>query len=364
MYKRQHQGLNGDRTGKRSRLVPKKHLYLFLDDWKEGYSMHKIDADTLQDDTNEEQVGFPEPATLRLGARELCPTVLGSEIFIVTAPRCGQTPILVYSTETGGLTMGPRLPAPLVGCFDISVAAADRLYGLSSFPMCGEQQHAFEVLSRAPNCNKEQWSTKPRMDWSWKSVPSPPPLHKEENITSFALHPDGHTIFMSTHDQHNLSLARGTYSFDARHCKWRWHGKWVLPFEGQGYFDSDIDAWVGLHGDGYICTCQVPSRSDSSTMHPDWQISKDKLFCSESERHLGATLTYMGDTQFCLVECVVREDMEREQALGDHDGCVLRLVMFSLKYNRKGELHTKIHRTTGTLVSKHLLSFRPVAFWM
>uniref|UniRef100_A0A8I7B4T9 Uncharacterized protein n=1 Tax=Hordeum vulgare subsp. vulgare TaxID=112509 RepID=A0A8I7B4T9_HORVV len=262
--------------------------------------------------------------------------------------------------------MGPRLPAPLVGCFDISVAAADGLYGLSAFPMCGEQQHAFEVLSRAPNCNcnEEQRSTKPRMDWSWKSVPSPPPLHEDENITSYALHPDGHTIFMSTHDRHNLSLARGTYSFDARHCKWRWHGKWVLPFEGQGYFDSDLDAWVGLHFDGYICTCQVASRSGTSTVQPDWKISKDKLFCRESERHLGATLTYMGDTQFCLVECGVRQDMECEDAFGDHDGCVLRLIMFSPKYNRKGELHTKIHRTTDTLVSKHLLSFDPVAFWM
>jgi hypothetical protein len=72
----------------------------------------------------------------------------------------------------------------------------------------------------------------------------------------------------------------------------------------------------------------------------------------------------MGENQFCLVECVVREQVELESAFGDRDGCVLRLVMFGLKYTQKGELQTKIHRTTSTLVSKQLVSFAPVAFWM
>lgn len=72
----------------------------------------------------------------------------------------------------------------------------------------------------------------------------------------------------------------------------------------------------------------------------------------------------MGDNQFCLVECAVHEQMEFECAFGDCDGCVLHLIMFSLRYSHMGELQTKIHRTTSFLVSKHLVSFEPVAFWM
>ncbi|CAM0907495.1 unnamed protein product [Alopecurus aequalis] len=365
MSKRQQLLLNHNRTMKRSRLLPKKHLYLVLDDWDEGFSVHKIDLGTLQDTTTDLQVGFPEPAVLRLGAPELSLTTLGSNIFIATNPRCGQTPTLVYNTEKGGLTMGPRLPAPLLGCFHISVAAGDMLYGLSSYHLNVKQQHSFEVLSPAPTGDKQQtWSTKPSINWSWKSVPSPPPLDKDEIITSYALHPDGHTIVMSVHDRHALRLAKGTHSYDTKHCEWRWHGEWVLPFQGQGFFDSDLDAWVGLHEDGYICSCQVISCSSASTMQPKWKMSKDKFFCSESDRHLGATLTYMGDTRFCLVECVVDDEVEPECAFGDRNGCVLRLVTFGLKYSQKGELQTKIHHTTSTLVSKHLVSFAPVAFWM
>jgi len=227
-----------------------------------------------------------------------------------------------------------------------------------------KQQHSFEVLSLAPTGDKQPWSTRPSMNWSWKSVPSPPPLNEDEIITSYVVHPDGHTIVMSVHDRDDPRLAKGTYFFDTKHCDWRWHGEWVLPFQGQGFFDSGLDAWVGLHEDGYICTCQVASRSSTSTMQPDWKMSKDKLFCSESERHLGATLTYMGDTRFCLVECVIDEQLEPECAFGDRDGCVLRLIMFGLNYSQKGELQTKIYCTTSSLVSKHLVSFAPVAFWM
>lgn len=277
MSKRQHRQLNGDCACKRSRLVPKKkHLYLVLDDWEEGYSIHKIDVDTLQD----LQVGFPEPAVLRLGAPKLHTTALGSNIFIATSPRCEQTPTLVYNTESGALTMGLRLPDPLLGCFDIAVAAGDTLYGLSSDHSNVRQQHAFEALSWAPTGDKEPWSERPVMNWSWKSVLSPPPLNEDEMITSYALHPDGHTIFMSAHDRHDPRLAKGTYSFDAKHCEWRRHGEWVLPFRDQGFFDSGLGAWVGLHRDGYICTCQVASRRGTgTTMQPDWNMSKDKLFC-------------------------------------------------------------------------------------
>uniref|UniRef100_A0ACD5YE15 Uncharacterized protein n=1 Tax=Avena sativa TaxID=4498 RepID=A0ACD5YE15_AVESA len=361
--RRQHGQLDGDRAFRRRRLLPKKHLYLALDDWDKGFSIHKIDADTLQDTCTDLQVGFPDPAVLRLAAPLLYLgmdfTAFGNNIFIVTNPHCGQTPTLVYDTETAGLAIGPGLPAPLLGGIDISVVASDTLYALRS--LHGSEQHSFEAMSWAPMGNDELWSPRPAMGWSWKSLPSPPPFARDDEITSYALHPDGHTIFMSAHDRNYRHLPKGTFSFDTKHGEWKWRGEWVLPFHGQGYFDGKIDAWVGLRKDGYICACQVTSRSSSpSTVQPDWKMIKEKLFLKVPERrlpHARPTLAYMGNNSFCLVESVLREGVEFKRAFGDRHGFLLHMSTFGLKYDHRGELQTKRHRTNSFVVSKHLRSF-------
>ncbi|CAM0907492.1 unnamed protein product [Alopecurus aequalis] len=386
MSKRQQGQHNYDVAGgKRSRLVPpkKKHLYLALDDCYKGFSIHKIDPDTLQDaaaDLQEPMVGFPEPPILRLAAQTVnCAmkfATLGTSIFIATNPRCGQTPTLVYHTDTTALTIGPRLPAPLLAGFNISVAAGDKLYGMSCFYSNVRQQHSFEGLSRAPETGGGKqlpWSAslpRPSMeDWSWKTVPSPPPFGEGDWITSYAVHPDGCTIFMSAHDNDDGSIARGTYSFDTQRCEWRWHGDWVLPFHGQAYFDDELDSWVGLREDGHVCSCQVPSRSGTSSVQPEWKVVRDKLFLKVPQSQQlpagpSADLAYMGDGRFCLVECVMREGLEFPESFGDHGGCMLHITIFGLKYSHKGELQTKTRRATSHVVSKHLLQVKPVVFWM
>lgn len=358
-----------------------KHLYLALDDCHKGFSIYKIDPDTLQDTTADLQGpmdGFPEPSILRLAAQTVnCAmkfTALGSNIFIATNPRCGQTPTLVYDTETTALTIGPCLPAPLLTGFNISLTASDTLYGMSSFYSNVRLQHSFQGLSRAPETRNKQlsWSSLPRPsmeDWSWKTVPSPPPFGEGDWITSYAVHPDGRTIFMSAQDSNDDSLDRGTYSFNAEHCKWRWHGDWVLPFDGQGYFDDELDAWVGLLEDGHVCSCQVPSRSGMSSVQPEWKMVRDKLFCKVPQSQQlpagpSATLAHMGDCRFCLVECVMREGLEFPEAFGDHGGCMLHITMFGLKYSHKGELQIESRHTTSHVISKHLLQVKPVVFWM
>ncbi|XP_048567050.1 uncharacterized protein LOC125547064 [Triticum urartu] len=227
-----------------------------------------------------------------------------------------------------------------------------------------DQQHAFEVMSRDPPSpgGDPASSTK---SWSWRSVPSPPPFEEHEWVTSYAVDPDGCTIFMSV--LHNRNLKRRIFSFDTGRSEWRFHGERALPFQGQGYYDSTLDAWVGLREDGYVCACQVAPRSGA--MRPEWKIVKEKMFHKVPERKRAATyatLTYMGNARFCLVEGVVREEVEYDKrALGDCDGCMLHMTRFGLRYTHKGELQTTIDCTTSSYsLSKHITHFSPVAFWM
>jgi hypothetical protein len=289
---------------------------------------------------------------------------MGSNIFITTNPRCGQTPSLVYDTEAAGLAVGPPLPEPLLGGYHGSIATADNmLYAFKTF--ITDPQQFLKVMSWAPTDNDDPDAPKPTMDWGWQSVGSPWPFANHEIITSYALHPDGHTIFFSAHNKYmNLqSKSTGTFSFDTKHRQWRSHGEWSLPFKGQGYFDSMLDAWVWLNKDGYICSCQVASRSSTNQTQPDCKMVRERLSCKPPIRRLPApttTLTHMGNAKFCLVEYELRDG---DDAFG-RDGCILHITTFGLKYSHKGELQTMNRITNSYTVSKHAPLFSPVAFWM
>ncbi|CAO2205473.1 unnamed protein product [Urochloa humidicola] len=349
-----HADADGDKRPRR-----RKHLYLVLDDWDKGFSIHKIDADSF--DSYDHHRGaarhLPEPPALRLESpvgpvpqTGMSFSALGKKIFTFVNQRCG----LIYNTETAVLAIGAHVPAQMVCGFGITVAVGEMLYALSY--RFSDKQHSFEVMS---------WDATqhPTEGWSWKTLPPPPPAF-HGRVNSYALHPDGSTIFMTTANKGRL----GTYSFSTKDSVWSWQGEWALPFLGQGHFDNDLGAWVGLHRDGYICACQVASLSCHSTTPPlqlDCQTTKEKLFGEGPERHMRASLTYVGTSKFCLVQCVAGEGVEEGQALGDHDGCVIHLTMFGLKYNNKGELQVTEHRSTRSfVVSRHKNHFGPVAFWM
>ncbi|XP_044969350.1 uncharacterized protein LOC123429373 [Hordeum vulgare subsp. vulgare] len=377
MSKRQHSHLDVDGTGKSPHHVPKKHLYLLPRFATAGFSIHKIDVDALEGTSADLKYhGFPDPAALRL-ASSVNPlridfAAMGGNIFITTNPCCPDTPTLVLDTETAGLTMGPRSPVRLIDVTTFTVAAGGMLYGLTHRHV--HEEHSFEAMPWAPMDRDELWPS-PTMRWSWKSMPSPPPFAMDDIITSYALHPDGHTIFMSAHDIRYHHLPKGTFSFDTRNSEWRLHGDWALPFQGQAYYDNGLDAWVGLHKDGYICSCEVASRSSTSAVETEWKVTKEKLFHKDPERRQAfakASLAYMGDDSFCLVEFVLREGVEFKRAFGDRDGCVLHMSTFALKYSlhlkilydRRGELQTTRHHTNSYVVSKYLQTVSPVVFWM
>ncbi|XBH61796.1 hypothetical protein VPH35_116180 [Triticum aestivum] len=97
-----------------------------------------------------------------------------------------------------------------------------------------------------------------------------------------------------------------TLSFDTGRSEWTPHGDWVLPFMDRGHFDSYLDAWVGLHEDGYIGACQVASPTPAADMKMpplDWKMASEKLWSKGKEVEM-PTLTCMGGARFCLVGCV------------------------------------------------------------
>ncbi|KAL6843797.1 hypothetical protein ACP4OV_026368 [Aristida adscensionis] len=356
---------------KRSRHVWRKHLYLVLDDWNRGFTIYKIDVETFDSDSDDQQDPrirvLPQSPALRLETpvgtvfhTGMFFSAVGSKIFIFMNQRCA----LVYDTETAVLAVGPHAPTQMLCGSGIVVPVGDTLYALTH--RFFDKQHSFEAMSWMPTGLDELQN--PTEGWSWKTLPVPPPTFSHDHlVTSYAVHPDGCTIFMTADYRHHPGLHLGTYSFNTKDCVWRWHGEWALPFAGEGHFDAELDGWVGLHKDGYICCCQVASRSRILTriMQLDSQIVEEKLFRKDPERHLRATLNYMGRSRFCLVESVIGEGVDMKYPFGDHDGCVIRLTMFGLKYNRKGELQTTNHRSTQSyVVSRHKDFFSPQAFWM
>uniref|UniRef100_A0ACD5W8Z6 Uncharacterized protein n=1 Tax=Avena sativa TaxID=4498 RepID=A0ACD5W8Z6_AVESA len=358
-----------------------KHLYIVLDDWEQGYSIHKLDADNFlagqSEDGGEDSCAgaglmrLLEPPAARLAhsgrAEDMFIASLGSKILVANGLSCNeQSCTLAYDTETAAMTTGPNLPGNLCG---LTVAAGEKqqqkLYALSGQSgETGQTRVSFEVLSWV-RCGGLSSNKIHRWFWDIDAPPPAPFCGSEETVAAYAVHPDGTTIFFSTEDKNTRRRER-TYSFNAVRGEWRSHGRWVLPFLGQGYFDRELDAWVGLHRKDhrgyYVCACQVASRSGRA--EPEWTTAKGKLFQEvPPERHLGATLTYMGDSKFCLVERVIHEDVEMEDASGH--GCALHVTFFGLKYNRKGELEATDRRTTKSYaVPMHLHSFSHVAFWM
>lgn len=358
MYKRQAQEQPSTKLKKHKR---QKHLYLVLDDWEGGYTIRKIDDDADADADSSPALVLSDPPAVRLVSPapsvRMIFTSLGTHILAVSSQHPAT---LAYDTQTAGLAAGPSLPDALLRAANVFVPAADALCAFAYY--FKSRPESVEVMSSSakdPSCSI------PSQDWSWRSV-APSPFDVDERVHSYATHPDGRTVFVSAFGGSSSCSGTGspcarTFSFNTGDSEWRCHGEWALPFKGQGYFDGDLDAWVGLDKGGYIGTCQVVSRSSTtaSTMSMqqqlDWKMAKDKLWSEKQQAAHGPTLTAMGNARFCLVDCV--KGMEC-------GGRMLQITMFRLRYSRKGELEIIDRNTRSCPVSKHLRAFSPVAFWM
>uniref|UniRef100_J3MPD5 DUF1618 domain-containing protein n=1 Tax=Oryza brachyantha TaxID=4533 RepID=J3MPD5_ORYBR len=331
--------------GKRPRPAPEKrkqHLYVVLDDWGDkGYRMHKIDVDALAllEEEEAEDMRLPEPALLQFAnhaplTAPMCFSALGTTIFAARPP---DTPALLYHADTGGLTIGPPLHVGVVPA--VTVAVGGKMYAFHHANQVAVM--SLEAVQYANNVVDRM--LQPTRAWTWTTLPSPPPYSVLDAITSYAVHPDERTLF--------ISVAPAAPQLDERH------------------YDAELDAWVGLRG-GDVCACRVASRSSSGPPEPEWKLLKEKV-CGKDppERQLSVKprLVHMGGSRFCLLERVRREGVDKVHAFCDSHGCgcVLRLTVFGLKYDHRGELRTSLHRTTASyIVSYSGLLSSPIAFWM
>ncbi|CAN6309387.1 unnamed protein product [Urochloa humidicola] len=393
----------GEEGTSSSEKPPLQHLYLILDDWALGYSIRKIDVssndpdllddcafgysirkvDVSSDDPDllllnriarDSAICLPPPI-LRLKARRELPmfftTALGSKILAMHPKEDGGNPNsggAFFDIHTRSLDFIPR---HMDRFSPIYFSIGSRLFVLGSF--------SFEVIDLLPIDN-------PRSSLdslSWCKLPDAP--FRSVQVVSYAILPDKQTIFASV----GLITNNATYSFqmaddmEGGSSTWKRIGEWALPFYGPGYFDSTLNAWVGLSmyslETGHICACNLVPANSNSVDCPTWKFSKENLFSNDpTETHVGATLVYMGHhSRFCLLECVIiyYKYRVRSYNLKEKDvnpqafRYMYRVTTFSLKYDKNGDLTTGDSRRVRYFKAPkrevtRFLCENPVAFWM
>nr|CAB3503846.1 unnamed protein product [Digitaria exilis] len=371
MPKRPGEELGGGRSAKLP-TRQRKRLYLVLDDWELGYSIRRVDL-LLGFDSDEGDDGSTEQrlprAVFRLEAPRARPgqfTAFGTKIMFMKKFDNPWNTMPVYDVCTRALTSGPlrNWETTAVSCAYVQVDG--KLFVMD--------EGVFEMLQPPPP-PIDRVLVDVKFDWSWRELPSPP----YQYVVSYALHPDEQTMVFSM-TKHSPKRKLATFSFDIESSRWTRHGAWGLPFKGRGYFDHDLDAWVGLAGDpdtlGHLCACNVLPAGDDNRQPPACKLSKERLFCVDAaEKHTGATLVYVGDDRamFCLVECFSVDDRQGgvwKESMPERRGHLLRVTTFSLKYDKNGDLRIAKQRQIGLYRLPEIASAycyhleRPVAFWM
>ncbi|CAL4944328.1 unnamed protein product [Urochloa decumbens] len=380
---------SGDRDGFRASKRRRRHLYLVFDDWLWGYSIRKVNLSSSPspsgssnpndgdgDGVDSPNNAFPAehlmpPAVFRVEAQRGFPqhftaAASGSKIIAVLSMRNGfeyrpsapSASIPVFDLRRRAFTLGPRPEVDLVT--PIFIPPGGRVFALSA------DSFQFQVLEPGSGrCGREG---------QWRKLQMHPSFKREFSVSSYALHPDGRTIFVST-------ASGGTFTFDtaaAGDSNWTEHGRWKLPFAGRAHFDPDLDVWIGFsrrkRTKGHLCACDAPRPDDGGERRPGWKVGKEKLFSEDpAEKHVGATLVCMeGQSEFCLVQCVSREDgCPPGDPLNVCRPCryVCRLTTFSVRLGEEDGLPTvgdsrrvrcyKVPETTSGFTLG-----QPVAFWM
>ncbi|KAL6657310.1 hypothetical protein ACP70R_005090 [Stipagrostis hirtigluma subsp. patula] len=312
----------------------KKHLYLVLDDTKNGVRIHKLDIDGDNDDDDEvtgdphddvaddvatdDLERLPEPPVMRmelpLGDNPHV-AILGSNVVAMGSGFCSYfTPgvsggvTVAFDTSSPSLTVLRDLPSGLREYrAHLAVAVRNKLYVIEDgsdtsydeFTRGGihclkieDDAHGGGKGEKPSTTNGERWSWcdsdfDDPVRWCWCMDPGSLPFDACE-ITSHALHPGGRVFFVTAVFPLRYWNAdgrrRGTFSYDTERGEWTRHGDRELPFSGRAHYDGAMGAWVGLHlhlgaedftADGYLCSCDVPPLDDDPCPEtpPEWKLS-------------------------------------------------------------------------------------------
>ena len=354
------------RTGRRGRL------HLIVRDYKRGCTVYKLDVDGFRPDKDDHDLdsrarSLPaHRAAIRLASPDgqPCDWIVCTGSKILAFYRGHGT--MVYDSETSTVGIGsPLLAKPRVTnpgrqrdvVVEYSSTAhyefLDLGHDIYAFNTSGDRisgrfSPSMEILGPAPRSTNEEWR--------WQPLP-PPPFKRPLHISSSAMHPDGSAFFLSSSDN-------GTFSFDTGRLAWARLGKWLLPFSGKAYFVRELDAWVGLSSDqlGYIAVCQVISPDDTGP--PACTTVRERVYSNLSQRYRPASLTYMGNAEFCLLETVTREGYKRYSTYDDHPKMLLRLATFRVERQRNRELRA-VNMRTRVYKWPHWEEDRPpIAFWI
>ncbi|KAL6843764.1 hypothetical protein ACP4OV_026335 [Aristida adscensionis] len=325
---------------------PRRHLYLLLDDWERGYSVYRVGEHDFVDDS----AGVvAAPPLVRLEAQHPYSWFFaahGTKILAMEpSTASSSTGIPVFDVEALGVTV---CPCPKDHEF-VSVdnrplyvsAGGGRLLALHEFHV--------DVLGPAPSML----------------------------ATGCVVHPDGRTVFVSVKGwkpttPESVIYFQGkrssTFALDMERLEWTFVGEWLLPFRGRGYYDHELDTWVGLclekGARGCVCSCDVLPAGDDSGM-PAWKLGKGVFFDEDcDDRHLGATLVYMGGSRFCIAVHRAGKDDDSYPRLRE-----VRMTSFVLKYDKVGDLRTTRHWSYASMPyqiahQEYQRQPNPVAFWM
>ncbi|CAL4935914.1 unnamed protein product [Urochloa decumbens] len=386
--------------------TPRRHLYLVFDDWSRGYSIHKVDlSPSGTADRRCQRCGGRRHRLRRRGSDHCLPpplfrfqapdaprgdtynmppyfSAVGSNIVAVLPSWTyggAATTCYCFDVHARSLVFAPRhrealdsthFPVARHHQYPIYFSVGDRLFVLGTF--------SFQVLDMAGSSSVSS-QLEDLNAMSWRELPDAPVASSESRCHAVA--PDGQTIFVSAGI---VPADEATYSFhtaeDGSSASWRHHGGWALPFDGRGYYDGDLNAWVGLSlyslEIGHVVACELVSGAYGR--RPAWKFSKENLFSEDpAEGHMGATFVDMGAngrSRFCLVEGICIDGDKSYGAYGveeeddDEPAYLLRVTTFSLKLDENGDLTTGDSRRVryynvpeGTM--RGFMS-SPVAFWM
>jgi hypothetical protein len=378
-----------------------------LDEMNTGHSVYRLNVDDLDGGDEDAVTGIdaarvphqtkplprrlPEPV-LRLGYQSVGTfaqfKALGSKIVATGVSSGNGTITFVYDTKTARLDVGQSPPKGLnLLCYH-AAEAGNKLYAFGAnsqtFYLC-EQWVLPEDDGYDSGNEMSEFAMRGQIkEWAWKKSRSS--LRCAANLSShtsfvqsYAMHPDGKTLFVSCFSSNYIEPHRHfTFSVVTKDVKSTRPGEWRLPFNDRGYYDHDLDAWVGIRmadgtdggseGHSYLCSCDAPKLEGGRALPaPAWKMCKEQLTFLDTPAAHCCALVHTGRGRFCLVEVLAAPVAKGEEARRrTRDGLefLLHVTMFRAKHGKNGELLVAPCRPGRSFLMPNYATGTPTAFWM